>query len=179
MRILTLLLVVTLSACSINEQAYKSKSPKLDFADFFNGNICAWGLVKSSSGQVERKFIADIVATQQKGLVVLDESFEFDDGEKQTRVWTFSRQSQTWIGTAGDVVGKAKGNIFGDSLHLTYVLDVATEDSNYHISMDDWLHLIEPRTLMGTTQMTKWGINVGSIQIVMRKLLPQQDCLPQ
>jgi hypothetical protein len=180
LRPLYLFLLLTLSACSINEQAYTNRSPQLDFAGYFDGKICAWGLVKNSSGQVQRKFIADIAATQQNNQVVLDELFTFDDGEKQTRVWKFIPNNGSWSGTAGDVIGEAVGKVYGDSLHLTYVLDVTTQDSNYHINMNDWLHLVDPQTLMGTTQMTKWGINVGSIELVMRKLQTgQQGCFQE
>ena len=69
--------------------SYKNKSPQFKMNEFFSGKLCAWGVVRDRSGEVSRKFVADIAATAEKDAVVLDEEFVFDDGEKQKRIWKF------------------------------------------------------------------------------------------
>jgi hypothetical protein len=136
---------------------------------FFQGKLCAWGVVKGRNGEVSRKFVADINATSSQLAVELDEKFIFDDGEKQNRLWKFVKRDQQWIGTAGDVVGEAVGEVAGDTLHLEYDLEVPMDDDQIIIAMDDWLHLVDERTLIGTTNMTKWGIDVGRIDITIQQ----------
>ena len=160
---------VLLAGCAINIESYKKQSPAFSMQEFFNGKLCVWGVVRKRSSQVNRKFIADIIATLDGNKLVLDEKFLFDDGEEQTRVWSFVESNGSWSGTAADVVGTASAEIAGDTLHLTYQLKVTVEEDEYIIDMDDWLHQIDDRVLMGSTQMTKWGIDMGSIDIVIQR----------
>lgn len=162
-------LIGLFSGCSINSDKYSQNSPEFDFKAYFSGHLCAWGVVRERDGSMKRKFVADIEAYTQKDKVILDERFLFNDGERQTREWSFELKNKQWIGTAHDVVGQASGEVIGDSLHLTYELLVKVDDNEYQIAMNDWLHLIDQQTLMGSTKMSKWGFEVGSIDIVMQR----------
>lgn len=162
-------LSILLTGCAVNLESYQQGKPEFSMQKFFSGKLCAWGVVRERNSQVNRKFIADIIATLDGEKVVLDERFLFDDGERQTRVWNFSPIEEQWRGTAGDVVGEAVGEVAGDTLHLTYQLRVKVDDEEYIIDMDDWLHQIDDSVLMGSTEMSKWGIDVGSIDIVIQK----------
>jgi len=144
---------------------------------FFDGKLCAWGLVRNRGGEVNRKFIADINATASAGRVELDEQFIFDDGEKQSRLWQFVKRDNHWIGSAGDVVGEAIGKTAGDTLHLTYQLSVNVDGDTVVVAMDDWLHLIDKHTLLGSTNMSKWGLDVGRIDIMIQQR-QTNNCLP-
>ncbi len=165
-----------LSGCSINPELYQNNTPSLSFSNYFDGKLCAWGTLKDRSHQVTRKFIANIDAFKDGSKIVLDEQFVFSDGEKQTRIWKFIQQGNEITGTAGDVVGDAEGKVYGDSLHLTYTLDIAQENGSIEVEMDDWLHLIDQDTLMGSTKMTKWGFDVGQIDIVIQKRSESTNC---
>ena len=125
--------------------------------------------MKSRNGQINRKFAADIVAFSTEDKVRLEEVFLFDDGERQNRDWVFDKTPKGWIGTAGDVVGIANGEVFGDSLHLNYQLKINIDNTEYIVAMDDWLTLVDSSTLMGSTEISKWGVNLGRIDIVIQK----------
>lgn len=174
--LLTAATTLLLGACSVTPELYQNNNPSLSFSNYFDGKLCAWGTLKDRNNQVSRKFIANIDAFKDDSFVVLDEQFVFSDGEKQTRVWRFNENGTEVTGTAGDVVGKAKGKIFGDSLHLTYTLDIPQDEGSIEVNMDDWLHLIDKDTMMGTTKMTKWGFDVGQIDIVIQKRNNSSDC---
>ena len=172
-RLMLLLTPLGLLSCSVKQDSYLDNEPALDFTSYFEGKLCAWGVVRNRSGEMSRKFIADIEAYTTIDSIVLDEVFVFDDGEQQTREWTFIQSGDQWIGTAGDVVNEAVGIVVGDSLHLNYQLKIKVDENDWIINMDDWLHLIDKQTLMGTTNMSKWGFNVGRIDILMRKQLDE------
>ncbi len=164
-------------SCSSNTQTYENRTPKLVMDNFFDGYLCAWGIVKDRSGIVKRKFVADIIASKQDKKIILDENFLFNDGEKQQRIWSFIKQGEQWIGTAGDVVGEAVGKVVGDSIHLTYQLAINNDGKTIKVSMDDWLHLVDKNTMIGSTNMSKWGFNLGQIQITIKK--QQSLCITQ
>ena len=161
---------ISLAGCTTLVSDYEKRIPQFSMNSFFDGKLCAWGVVRERNGAALRKFVADVDATATNNKVVLNEKFRFDDGENQTRIWEFVKSGDVWKGTAGDVIGEALGEIAGDTLHLTYALNIQQKDgSEIIISMDDWLHLVDNDTLMGSTDMSKWGINVGRIDIVMQR----------
>lgn len=167
--ILVTTLLAALTACSPTIAVYKDRQPKFVMNEFFNGNLCVWGIVRDRNNEVSRKFTADIKATTSETSVELDEDFIFDDGELQKRLWKFEKRQQQWIGTAGDVIGEAIGEVSGDTLHLVYELAIKVDGDEIIVSMDDWLHLVDKRTLLGSTDISKWGFDVGRIDITIQQ----------
>ena len=125
---IALLLVGGCSTASIDD--YRDRSPAFVPEDFFSGALTAHGVVKDFSGTAIRHFNADIIGCWSDGVGTLDESFLFDDGEQQTRVWTLTPSgNQAYIGTAGDVVGDGTARWEGNAMFLDYTLRIALEDS--------------------------------------------------
>ena len=166
---LIILSTLAIAGCSSDPSIYKDNSPKLDPQEFFTGDLCAWGTVHDYGGSVTRRFVADIQGTATENTFELDEIFLFDDGEKQTRLWKFNKIDNGWEGRAGDVDGVAEGQFFGNMMSLKYDLIITTDDSEIVIAMDDELHLVDENNLMGKTIMTKFGITVGEINLIMQK----------
>ncbi|MFT5121720.1 MAG: hypothetical protein ACI9TH_001053 [Kiritimatiellia bacterium] len=166
--IVTLLL---LSSCSsVRVQEYAQQTPRMIPEDFFNGNLTAHGVVKNRSGKVIRYFNARIKAYWNDEVGTLEEDFVFDDGEMQRRVWTLTRQADgSYLGTAGDVVGEAHGEVAGNSMFLKYTLAVPLKKGDIHLTIDDRMYLVDPDTLINESQMRKWGLEVGQILLVIRK----------
>jgi hypothetical protein len=175
-RTLLLFSLLGISACSADITQYRANTPVLDHMQFFSGKLCAWGTVHDYTGQVTRRFIADIDGTATESSFELDEVFLFDDGTKQTRLWKFTKTAEGWDGTAGDVVGVAKGKFIGNMMHLEYDLDIPMDDDSIVISMDDELHLIDENNMLGKTIMTKFGITVGEINLLMQKQQQESRC---
>lgn len=173
---LLLLLVLLLGACSSDPALYRDNSPKLDHQTFFTGDLCAWGTVHDFTGNVTRRFVADIKGTATATTFELDEIFLFDDGEKQYRLWKFNKTANGWEGRAGDVVGVAEGQFIGNMMALKYDLQITSEESEIIIGMDDELHLVDENNMMGKTVMTKFGITVGEINLIMQKQANGSAC---
>lgn len=151
-------------------------TPQLDPTHFFNGKICAWGTVHDFSGEVSRRFIADITASSTRSSFILDELFLFDDGSTQTRVWTFTNNADGWKGEAHDVNGPAIAEFSGNMMSLIYELEIALDDDTISVAMDDKLHLIDDLNLIGKTKMSKFGIQVGEINLLMQKQKQSGRC---
>ncbi|RMJ02909.1 hypothetical protein DOQ08_02374 [Marinobacter litoralis] len=168
---LILLVVVMLGGCAgPSLDAHQNAEPVLVPKVFFNGELSARGVVKNFSGEVIRTFDADIVATWDvDGTGTLDEVFRFSDGEVQTRVWTLTPDGNSYNADAGDVVEPGTMRWQGNALHMNYLLRVAYGDGTIDVRMDDWMYLITPDTLINQTTMTKWGVKVGEVVLVIQK----------
>ena len=166
----TLLLFILTSCSSHDLKDYANETPKLNLRDFFSGKIQALGIVQNRSGKVIKRFEADISASWVGNVGTLDEKFQYSDNTKSTRVWKLTETSPNkYVATAHDVFDQAKGEVAGNAFFLDYYLDLPVGDSSYKIHFKDWMYLVDNKTILARTYMTKWGFNVGEITLVMTK----------
>lgn len=165
-------LLALLAACSpVTVQDYADNRPRLDLETFFNGRLLAHGVIKDRGGEVTRYFNADIAASWQDGVGTLDEDFVFDDGSTEKRVWTLTPAGEgRYTGTAGDVIGEGELSVAGNALFLDYVLRVPWGDGTIDLRIDDRMYLVSPDTLINESIMYKFGIRVGEILLVIRRV---------
>lgn len=163
--------IAALAGCtSASIDEYADNQPRLVPETFFDGLLTAHGVVKDRGGKVIRYFNADIKAYWQGGIGTLEEDFVFDDGEKSRRVWTLKpTASNRYIGTAGDVIGEGQVRVEGNSMFLDYVLRIPYNDGTLDIRIDDRMYLVNPNTLINESRMTKFGLEVGEILLVIEK----------
>lgn len=170
-KLLSVACICMLTACAgptVND--YAANQPTMVVNQFFNGPMSAHGIVKDRSGKVTRRFTASINASWQNGIGTLDEKFVFDDGEKQSRIWTLTPDKQgSYTGTASDVVGSSTLQAAGNALFLNYTLRVPYKSSTLDIKIDDRMYLINEKLLINESKMSKWGFDVGQITLVIEK----------
>ncbi|MDP4650377.1 MAG: DUF3833 domain-containing protein [Haliea sp.] len=166
-----LLILPVLAACSsITVQDYAANQPTLVPETFFQGKLTAHGVVKDRGGKVIRYFNADIKAYWKDGVGTLEEDFMFDDGEPDRRVWTLTPQGDgRYIGTAGDVVGDGQVTVAGNSMFLDYVLQIPWNEGTLDLRIDDRMYLVNETTLINESVMSKFGVRVGEILLVISK----------
>lgn len=161
---------VLLSGCAtVTPQDYAKETPKLDLSTYFNGKLDGWGMVQDRSGKVLRRMYVELDCKWNGNEGVLDESFQWSDGKTEKRVWRIRKDGDRYIGTAGDVIGEAKGEAAGNSLRWNYVLALPVDGSTYHMDMDDWMWMIDDKTMANRTTMSKLGVRVAEISIFFRK----------
>lgn len=167
--ILTLLLLYFLTGCSQSLSDYQAREPSLDLKSYFDGEIKAWGLVSERDGSVKRRFRATINASWQGNVGTLDETFWFDDGETQKRIWIIEKRGDQYTGRAGDVIGKASGEVAGYAMNWSYQLQIPIDGSIWQFHIDDWLYQIDEQVLFNQGEIRKFGIKVGQITLFMQK----------
>jgi len=157
---------LTLAGCATVDVAdYRAERPPLDLATYFDGTVDGWGIVQDRSGKVVRRFTVRIEGKWQGNRGTLDEHFEFSDGEKQNRVWILVKDGDRYTGTAGDVVGTARGEAGGNALRWRYVLRIPVDGKTYDVDIDDWMFLIDGKVMLNRSVMTKFGFRVGEITL--------------
>ena len=102
--------------------------------------------------------------------LILKEKFNWDDGEVQYREWTINKiDEHNYEGTAGDVVGKAKGYSYGPAFKFEYVLLVPVKGRELKITFDDWIFKQDDRVAINRATMTKFGFKVAELTVVFVK----------
>ena len=173
----SILLIITLifiTSCSKNNvmkpQDFKNKEPRLIIEEYLSGNVKAWGVLQNRSGKVTRQFSADLNGSWDGKQLILKEKFNWDDGEVQNREWTKNKIDENkYEGTAGDVVGKAKGYSYGPAFKFEYVLLVPVKGKEMKITFDDWIFKQDDRVAINRATMTKFGIKVAELTVVFVK----------
>ncbi|MYM26445.1 DUF3833 family protein [Duganella sp. FT135W] len=164
-------LAVLLAGCAGPDvQQYRSVTPALDLAEYFNGTTDAWGMFQRRNGEVAKRFHVEIIGVQDQNKLTLDERFHYDDGSKQQRVWHLVRGGDgLWHGTAADVKGEAQGEVAGNALRWQYTLLLPVDGTTYEMQFDDWMFLIDRCTMMNRASMRKFGIELGQVTLTFRR----------
>ena len=162
--------LVVAGCAGVAPQDYAAQKPVLDLKEYFNGQVDAWGIVQDRSGRVLKRMQVEMTCTWAGDTGTLDERFTYADGTRERRVWTIRKQGDRYVGTAADVVGEARGEAAGNALRWNYVLRAKREDgSTIELDMDDWMWLVDDRTLINKTTFSKFGIAFGEVTIFFRK----------
>ena len=172
MRFLSLfILILLLNGCSeMKPEDYKNTKPIIKIEEYFKGNVKAWGMLQGRSGEVKRQFVADMEGKFDGQNLILDETFIWNDGEKQERRWTIKKVGDNrYEGTAPDVVGIAKGVSFGSAFKFEYKLLVPYKDKTIKIKFDDWIFRQDEKTAINKATLTKFGFKVGELTVFFIK----------
>lgn len=165
------LLYVLTGCSSATVEDYAAQTPKLDIREYLNGKLEAWGVLFDVSGKVDLHFYVTMVGSWQGNVGTLKENFVYSDGRKDERIWTITFTDDTnFTATAHDVQGVAVGTQAGNAANMQYVLNaVRSNGETITLSMDDWLYLVDDKTLINRTKMRKFGITVGELMIAFKK----------
>ena len=169
--LLPFILFLLLNSCSeMKPEDYKNTKPIIKIEEYFQGNVKAWGMLQGRSGEVKRQFVADMKGEFDGQNLILDETFIWNDGEKQERRWTIKKVGDNkYEGTAPDVVGIAKGVSFGSAFKFEYKLLVPYKDKKIKIRFDDWIFKQDEKTAINKATLTKFGFKVGELTVFFVK----------
>ena len=171
--IFALFVAILLASCSDNNMKpidFKDQKPRLIIEEYLSGNVKAWGILQNRSGKVTRQFSADLNGKWDGKQLILDEKFIWNDGEIQTRQWKIDKiDEHNYEGTAGDVVGKAKGYSYGPAFKFEYVLLVPVKGKEMKITFDDWIFMQDEKIAINRATLTKFRFKVGELTVFFKK----------
>ncbi|MET0518625.1 MAG: DUF3833 family protein, partial [Burkholderiaceae bacterium] len=130
-----------LASCASAPQPadYAAELPRLDLRRYFDGPLQAHGVFTDRAGRVQRRFTVRLQGRWDGDMGVLEEDFDYSDGQKQRRVWHLKALGQgRYEGRADDVVGVARGEAAGNALRWTYTLKLAVDGKVYEVDFEDW-----------------------------------------
>jgi hypothetical protein len=162
---------IALTGCASPQvQDYAGEAPRLDLRSFFDGPLSAKGMFTDRSGRVVKRFTVKMQARWEGDSGVLDEYFQYSDGSTQRRVWRLRALGPgRFSGTADDVVGAAEGESAGNALRWNYTLALPVDGRVWNVALDDWMFLIDERTLLNRSALSKFGLHLGDVTLVITK----------
>jgi hypothetical protein len=169
---LTLLGLLQLWSCSVTTiDRHAANQPALVPEEFFSGALTAHGVIKNRGGEVISYFNADICASwTAEGTGTLDEKFVFNDGKSQSRIWTLKPSgSQTYLASANDTLGISSAQVSGNALFMDYVLQISYRERPLAVTVRDRMYLVNGDTIINESTLHKWGFQVGSVILTIRK----------
>ena len=160
------------SSCSSTSPKIYSQSPlKMDIRNYFRGNLEAHGILQDRSGKVIKTFTVKMKGTWKGNDGKLEEDFVFSDGKTDHRVWDLKVfDDNNFTGKAGDVVGIAKGEQYGNAMRMNYTLTIPYENRKINVNIDDWMFLIDNDSLINISQLKKFGFKVATLTIGFKKI---------
>jgi len=182
---LSLPLLAACSAVDVSSNAGQGK--ELRPAEFFNGKLCADGVVRDYAGKQIRHFNAEIIASWDvSGNGVLQEEFRFNDGTEY-RDWTLKpilEQGElvAYEATASDVPEATRMAFSGNAIHMDYTLDYQTgvddrgQPDTLTLRMVDRMYQVADGVVVNETVMKKFGLEVGQVLLVMRQVDDTVQC---
>lgn len=166
-----ILFCIILTSCtSVKITEYQAETPQLTLEDYLNGTIDAYGIFQDRSGKVIKRFECVITATWNNNIGTLDEKFKYSDGTTSQRIWTITKISaNNYTGTATDVEGTAKGTSSGNAFQWQYDLKLNVDGTDYIVSFDDWMFLMNNKIMINQSKMSKWGFYLGTVSLTFIK----------
>lgn len=165
-------LTFMLSGCSSYEtRDYADVKPALDIRHYLNGPLTAKGILYDYSGKADLMFHVKMKGSWKGNEGTLEEHFTYSDGRTEARTWTITfTDDHHFTATAGDVEGKAIGTQHGNTVNMRYTLNAKRASGDtITLSMDDWMYLLDGKTLINRTKMRKFGLTVGELVITFEK----------
>lgn len=146
---------------------YKIESPIVDFKTFFKGEVEGVGMFFDYRGKQKSSFHVTLKGLWEENK--LEEFFVFNDATKLERTWFIDFKENKFTADAIDCEGKLKGVQSGNTIYSKYVLKIPYENSLLKVTMDDWMYLIDDKTIINRTGMYKFGFKIGEMVIFLRK----------
>ncbi len=160
-----------LGCSSIDPKVYVDNSPKMDIRNYLNGPLEAQGILQDRSGKMIKSFTVKMTGTWQGNEGKLKENFTFSDGKTDQRTWEIKfSDDNNFTAKAHDTVGIATGQQYGNAFKMDYVLKIDVDGKKYDIKLVDWIYLVDEKTAINVSKMTKFGFTVGTLTISFKKL---------
>ncbi len=155
-------LALTFLAAFVSAPAH---SADLRLEDFFKGKTYAYGSFGAING-LSRSFRVDLTGKVSGKVLTLREDFRYDDGERDTKTWVFTRTGpNTYSGTREDVVGETKVRLSGDTARFTYRVDLNPGGDPNIVRFHDKLVLKDDGTLRNTALVTKYLLPIARVRV--------------
>ena len=144
---------------------YATERPFFDLKSALGRTYSANGVIFDYSGRVNIRFSATITGTFTDNGGILDEEFFYDGRpDAERRQWQIQFTGPTsFTATAADVVGRAKGEVAGNALRMTYRLRLPERAGGHVLDVVDWLYLMDDGSIVNRSDMRKFGLRAAEL----------------
>lgn len=153
-----------------NFNQFDTNAQPFDPVTFFAGTFRAQGMFVDRFGQLQKRFIIDILCDTKNKQTTLHEKFTYDDGETETRSWTIVKQSDDeYTAHTDDVVGKGVGYVEGAVFKLKYDFLLTLYGRRVKVRFDDVMVKQSENTILNKAKVSKFGLLLGELFITFSR----------
>lgn len=144
---------------------------EFDPAVFFTGRLRASGIFIDRFGTVKRRFTVSANGIPENTGVILHETFTYDDGEIEKRVWSINKiEENRFQGMTDDLAGRCIGTSRGPLFSWSYHFYLKIFGRQIKVHFDDIMVRLTPDTVLNRARVTKWGILLGDVHLTFQRL---------
>lgn len=148
----------------------RNEKTHFDLLSYFEGRTIAEGVFEDRSGNAKRRFSVEMTGRASGPALVLEEHFLFDDGERQSRTWTLTRDGgMGFTGRCEDSVDEARGGFEPGRATLASTLRLKVGTRMIAMNFVDVFYDTGAGTVLNRSTVSKWGVRVGQVLILFRK----------
>ena len=159
--------LLLLAGCShLQPRDFARVEPKFDPVAFFTGHTQSWGVFEDRTGaNPSRWFTTDCIGHREKDALVLAQTFTYNDGSVQHRLWHIRRvDAHHYEATANDVVGAGEGEADGNAFHWEYTVALKPGNPLLNVRLEQWMYLqADGRTMLNRGTVSKFGVTVAQV----------------
>ena len=163
---LALLAVLVLAGCaSLPPERFADARPVFDPMAYFTGHTRSWGLFENRAGEPSKRFTTDCRGHREGDVLVLDQTFTYEDGRTQQRHWRIRRVgAHRFEATANDVVGTGTGEAYGNAFHWEYTVALKPGNPLFNVRLRQWMYLQpDGRTVLNRGSVKAFGVEAAQI----------------
>ncbi len=163
---LLLAVALALTGCaSLPPEHFADAKPTFDPMAYFSGHTRSWGVFENRAGEPSKRFTTDCHGHREGDVLVLDQTFTYEDGRTQQRHWHIRRvDAHRYEATANDVAGTGTGEAYGDAFHWEYTVALKQGNPLFNVRLKQWMYL-QPDgfTVLNRGSVNAFGIEVAQI----------------
>ena len=149
---------------------YSDDATEFDLQTCLNGPMLCEGIIYGPTGRVVSRFVANFDVAWTGNRAQMRESFRYDSGEVQNRVWNLEMKDDgTFSANADDVEGSGQGKVCGGAVQLSYRIRLPKDAGGHLLNVTDWMYMTNNGTIMNRSQFRKFGIKVAELVATIRK----------
>ena len=150
--------------------APQRRGPLFELTTFLEGRTSAWGVFEDRFGKVRRRFTVDMIGRWRDGIFYLDETFAYDGGTHETRIWRVAPDAKgQFTATCADCVGTAYGSCDADTIRMSYRFRLKLDTRSIDVHFDDRIYRVGDGIAVNRATMSKWGVKLGEVSLFFRR----------
>jgi hypothetical protein len=141
-----------------------------ELTTFLEGRTRARGVFEDRFGKLRRRFRVEMDGRWQNGVFILDERFDYDTGQSETRTWrVVPGLRNSFTATCDDCIGQAQGVCDNESIRMHYRFRLKMQDRTLIVDLEDRIYRMGSGVAVNRATMSKWGVRLGELSLFFSK----------
>lgn len=148
-------------------KSYADQTPAFNPAKHM-GAMSFEGLAHGPLGKVDHRFTGTLEGRWMGGHGIIEKTYTFSTGEVVTHHASLLIKDGKISGDGSNIKNGIKGEISGNTLHMTYTMTLPKHAGGMTVEVDDWYYAMENGSVINRSQIRKLGYPIADITSTLR-----------